>query len=118
MSGRKNAALKGAARAFMLALILALIPVGLVEGIALADRNTRATGFPDRRPAFVAERTTDGALTLAVFDWTAQVSPAVMQGLDNAVVVAKTILPHAVKAGAAVIERTVDRFLPSEAPGD
>ena len=118
MSWRKKTAFKQAARAFLLALILTLIPIALAEGIALADRNTRATGFPDRRPVFLAQRQEDGALTLAVFDWSATISPAVTRLWDGGIIVIQTALPHAVKAGAAVIERIIDRCLPPAAPAD
>ena len=118
MRGKKRAALKEAAGAFLLALILTLMPVALVTGMVVADRNTRATAFPERRAAFALEREKDGSLSLAVFDWSARVGPQTMAWWDAGVTVAKTALPHAVKAGAAVIERIIDRFLPSADPAD
>ncbi|MBP5618308.1 MAG: hypothetical protein J6X61_04085 [Clostridia bacterium] len=118
MRGKKRAALREAAGAFLLALILALMPVALVAGMVAADRNTRATAFPERRAVFSVRRQEDGSLSLAAFDWSARVTPEVMAWWDGGVTVVKTALPHAVKAGAAVIERIIDRFLPSADPAD
>ena len=118
MRKQKKAALKEAAGAFLLALILALMPVALIAGMAAADRNTRATAFPERRAVFLAQRQEDGSLSLAAFDWSATVGADAMAWWDGGVTVAKTALPHAVKAGAAVIERIIDRFLPEPDPTD
>lgn len=118
MKGHQKAALRRAARAFLLALILALIPVVLVGGILIADRNTRATGFPDRRAALEIQRQADGSLALAVFDWTATIDAEAMTWWDKGAVLAETVLPHSVKAGAAVIERIIDCFLASDDPED
>ena len=104
--------------AFLLTLILALMPVALITGMAEADRATRETAFPERRAAFLAERQEDGSLSLAVFDWSATVNADVMAWWDVGVTVVKTALPHTVKAGAAVIERIIDRFLPAPDPAD
>lgn len=106
------------ARAFCLALAFSLLPLLLVGGIAVADRNTRATGFPDRPPAMAAQRQEDGGLRVTVFDWSVTVSPTAMAAWDEGVLLLKAATPHAAKAGAAAIEKTVDRILERVCPAD
>ena len=53
-TGQKHDTARRTCRAFFLALAFSLLPILLVGGIAVADRNTRATGFPDRTPAIRA----------------------------------------------------------------
>lgn len=117
-TGQKHDTARRTCRAFFLALAFSLLPILLVGGIAVADRNTRATGFPDRTPAIRAERQENGALEVSFFDWGVTVSPAVMKAWNDGVLILKTATPHAAKAGAAAIEKSVDRFLELVFPKD
>ena len=107
-TGQKHDTARRTCRAFFLALAFSLLPILLVGGIA----------FPDRTPAIRAERQENGALEVSFFDWGVTVSPAVMKAWDDGVLILKTATPHAAKAGAAAIEKSVDRFLELVFPKD
>ena len=103
--------MKRAWRAFLVTLALLLLPLMLLSGIAVADRNTRAVGFPDRAPALAVSRQDDGALTVTLFDRSITLSPALDKVREEANLLLKTATPHAAKAGAAITETIIDRIL-------
>ena len=104
----------------MLSLLLACValPAMLICGIEVADQRTREVGFSDRKPVFYAEKSDNGDITLYAFGDGIRVDAAVTDAADRFWQVCKTAVPHAVKTGAALIERLVDRILPLVFPTD
>ncbi len=103
-------------RTLALGLTAVTLPVLLISGIAVADRNTRKVGFAGREPAFFIEKADDGSLTLSLFGEEISLSAEATKAKDKAVGIYKTAMPHAVKTGAAFIEMIVDRILRSVFP--
>ena len=98
-------------RVLSLSLACVALPTMLICGITVADRKTREVGFSDREPVFYAENTNNGDVTLHAFGDEIRIDSAITDAAGRAWQVCKTAVPHAVKTGAALIERIVDRIL-------
>ena len=99
-------------RTLLITATAVVLPLLLFGGIAVADKNTRETGFSGRDPVFCIRREADGGVTFSAFGDEISVDARLVRAADRVQTILKTAAPHAAKAGAALIERLVDRILP------
>ncbi len=102
--------LKTQIKTLVFALVCILLPAALIAGIAVADRNTRKTGFIENRAVFDIDETED-AITLSAFDIEVSLDKAAVSAVSEFKAIYDAATPHAVKAGAAFTEMITDSIL-------